>query len=393
MNKRRIAFVVQRYGEEVNGGAEVLARWLAEHLLALAEVHVITTCALDFHTWADHYPAGDSLLNGVAIHRFAVDAPRDWDKASRHTGQLLITDHTLFDEVQWMKTQGPYSTPLFNYLQATYTYFDAFVFVTYAYATTFFGLPLVSDKAILVPNAHEEPYLHLPVLRPLFHLPQAIIYNTEPERQLVQSVWHNERVLSEVAGVGVNVPATITAARFRQKYGLHGDFLLYVGRVDRSKNVPELLDHFVQYKQDQPDNDLKLVLIGRPHFDLPQHPDVVALGFVSEEDKFEGMAAATAVVMPSLYESLSIIALESWLMGTPVLVNGRCAVLKYQCRQSNGGLYYTNYAEFALSLSTLLQSASLRQTLGQQGGRYVQKTYSWDSILHKYQTILNKITR
>jgi glycosyltransferase involved in cell wall biosynthesis len=105
------------------------------------------------------------------------------------------------------------------------------------------------------------------------------------------------------------------------------------------------------------------------------------------------MAAATAVVMPSLYESLSIIALESWLMGTPVLVNGRCTVLKYQCRQSNGGLYYTNYAEFALSLSTLLQSASLRQTLGQQGGRYVQKTYSWDSILHKYQTILDKITR
>ncbi len=392
MTQQRVAIVVQRYGEEVSGGAELHARWLAERLLPLAEIHVLTTCAVDYVTWANEYPAKTTLVNGVTVHRFPVDQPRDWAAAQKQTQALLLQDHSLFDEIAWVKAQGPYSTALLTAVRQSYANFDAFIFFTYLYATTYFGLPLVSDKAILVPTAHDEPFLYLPVFRPLFHLPRAIVYNTQTEKRLVNRVTgNNGRAQDIIAGVGVNLPEQVSAERFRQKYQIDGPFLLYVGRIAHGKNVPELLEDFQRFRQNQKDP-LKLVLIGKTNFDLPTHPDIVPLGFLSEQDKFDALQAASVVVMPSLYESLSMIVLEAWLMGRPVLVNGRCAVLRNQCRRSNGGLYYTSYDEFSAALQQLLSNPHLRQQLGRQGQRFAQTEYHWDTIIHRYKTLLTPET-
>ncbi|MBP6470000.1 MAG: glycosyltransferase [Chloroflexi bacterium] len=388
MTQQRVAIVVQRYGEEVSGGAELHARWLAERLLPLAEIHVLTTCAVDYVTWANEYPAKTTLVNGVTVHRFPVDQPRDWATAQKQTQALLLQDHSLFDEIAWVKAQGPYSTALLTAVRQSYANFDAFIFFTYLYATTYFGLPLVSDKAILVPTAHDEPFLYLPVFRPLFHLPRAIVYNTQTEKGLVNRVTGNHgRAQDIIAGVGVNLPDHISAERFRQKYQIDGPFLLYVGRIAHGKNVPELLEDFQRFRQTQKEP-LKLVLIGKANFDLPTHPDIVPLGFLSEQDKFDALQAASVVVMPSLYESLSMIVLEAWLVGKAVLVNGRCAVLRNQCRRSNGGLYYTSYDEFSAALQQLLSNSHLRQQLGRQGQRFAQTEYQWDTIIHRYKTLL-----
>lgn len=384
---RRIAIVVQRYGEEVNGGAELHARWLAEHLRALAEVHVLTSCAIDFATWANEYPPGQSVLNGVIVHRFPVDAPRDWETAHRRTGRLLLSAHTLFDEIAWIKEQGPYPSGLFDFIRQAAPAFDAFIFFSYLYATTYFGLPLVAEKALLVPTAHDEPFLYMPLFRSLFHLPRHIVYNTEPERALVQRVTGNGRIPASVAGIGINVPAGASAAAFRARFGIEEPFLLYVGRIHAAKNVPALIDDFLQVRPQLP-GALKLVLAGKSHVALPDHPDVVPLGFISEADKFNAIRAADVVVMPSLYESLSMIVLEAWLMDTPVLVNGRCEVLRHQCRQSNGGLYYNNTAEFGAALQTLLAAPALRAALGRQGRAFAEARYSWDVILDVYRQIL-----
>jgi glycosyltransferase involved in cell wall biosynthesis len=388
--KPRIAVVVQRYGEEVNGGAELLARWLAERLTSLADVHAVTTCAVDYHTWANHYPAGESQLNGVTLHRFPVDAPRNWAAVQRMTQKLFRNDYSPLAELDWMRAQGPISTPLFNFINEREGAFDAFIFVTYLYATTFFGLPLVSRKAILVPAAHDEPYFYLPLFRPLFHLPQVIVYSTEAERQLTNRVMGNGRRPQIVAGVGVNLPAEASGDRFRQKFNLREPFILYVGRIDEGKNVPELFAHFQRFRAETA-APLKLVLIGKPHIPLPDHPDIISLGFLSEQDKFDGIMAATAVINPSLYESLSMIALEAWLMERPVLVNGRCEVLKQQCRASDGGLYYHNYDEFSRTLSRLINSPALRQQLGRQGQQFVNKNYRWEIILAKYQAVIETV--
>lgn len=386
----KIALVVQRYGEEVNGGAELHARWLAEHLLRLAEVHVITTCAIDYNTWINEYPAGESELNGVQIHRFTVDQQRISDMKER-TAALLFKEHTLFDEYCWIKDQGPYSTGLFNFIRQSAGRFDYFIFFTYLYAPTYFGLPLVSEKAILVPTAHEEPYLKFPVFRSLFHLPRVIVYNTEPEKAHVNQVTGNYHIPGIIAGIGINVPGELNEQRFRQKFDVKEDFILYVGRVDHSKNVPELLDYFSRF-QSANDRPLKLLLIGRVNLDLPDHPDIQALGFVSEQDKFDALQAAKVLVMPSLYESLSMICLEAWLVEKPVLVNGRCTVLKFQCRQSNGGLYYHTFDEFNQALLTLLDNPDVSYSLGRQGHDFVKSRYDWEIIVAKYQAVFEGLS-
>jgi len=390
LNRKRVALVVQRYGEEVNGGAELLARWLAERLTALAEIDVITTCAVDYQTWENVYPPGESNLNGVRIHRFPVDALRARDFA-KQTVALFEKPRTLFDELQWMKDQGPYSTGLLDYVRESYHTYDLYIFVTYLYPPTFFGLPLVSDKAVLIPAAHDEVYLRLPIMRQLFHLPQAIIYSTEPEKLLVNEVMQNEYVPQFIAGIGINVPEDVSAERFREKYGIDGSFILYAGRVDSSKNVPELIDYFIRFREET-GHDTKLVLIGRSNLELPSRPDIIPLGFVSEQDKFDGIRAADVLTLPSLYESLSLVIMEAWLMEVPTLVNANCEVLKFQSRRSNGGLYYYTYEEFATGLKLLLDDADLRPRLGRQGRAFVASTYHWDVVMAKYKALLDTLT-
>jgi glycosyltransferase involved in cell wall biosynthesis len=394
MNPRsRIGIVVQRYGEEVNGGAEALARWLAERLARTADVQVFTTCAVDFTTWADHYPPGDVEINGVQVHRFRVDAPRDWKRHQRRTAALFNRPRTVAQEIAWVHEQGPYSQALLEAISDRYESVDAFVFFTFHYATTHFGLPLVSDKAILVPTAHDDPFLHLGAFRPTFHLPFGIVYLTEPERDLVQRVTRNDRVRSTVAGISVEAPADLSGQRFRDKYGIEDEFLLYAGRIDPSKNVPELLDFFERFQADTAAGapPLKLVLIGKTQMPLPERPDILYLGFVPEADKFDALRAATVVMMPSLYESLSIITLEAWAAGTPVLANGRCEVVKHLCKQSNGGLYYHNYEEFLTALRFLLAAPALRTTLGAQGRRYVARDYRDEVVLRRYTMLLEEL--
>jgi glycosyltransferase involved in cell wall biosynthesis len=391
MQKPSIAIVVQRYGEEVNGGAEYFARLLAEHLTTIAEVRVLTTCAIDYHTWANEYPPGKSNLNGVEIERYAVDHQRARDGVER-TAYILNNEHSLFDEYDWIRAQGPFSTELFKAIREAYEYTDLFVFITYLYAPTVFGLPLVADKAILIPHAHDEPYLKLGIIRHIFHAPQAIVYNVEPEMQMVQAVMQNHYIPQFTAGVGIDPPQKISPETFRAKFDIKGDFILYVGRIDESKNVHELLDYFIHYRTVH-ETDLKLVLIGKAHIPLPDRSDIISLGFVSEEDKFNAMSSALALLQPSRYESLSLVALESWLVETPVLVNGDSEVLKYQCRQSNGGLYYSSYEEFELALTQLIDHPDIAAIMGRQGRAFVLQRFNWNVILAKFRALIETLTR
>jgi glycosyltransferase involved in cell wall biosynthesis len=298
--------------------------------------------------------------------------------------------HDLEAEIAWVRAQGPYSTPLLEAISAAEPRSDAFIFFTYLYATTFFGLPRVAHKAILVPTAHDEPFIYLEAFRELLRRPAAIVYNTHAERDLVQRVAHNAHVPHITAGSGVNIPDDVDPDRFRTRHNIRDPFLLYVGRITPAKNVPELLDVFIEYRR-RDNRPLKLLLLGRATMPLPFHPDVIPLGFVSEEEKFDAIAAAEAVVIPSRYESLSLIALEAWLAGTPVLVNGECAVLRQQVRRSNGGLYYSNGEEFARVLNRMRGDAHLRLMLGAQGRHFARHHYGWDVILARYRALLNTL--
>ncbi|PIE33192.1 hexosyltransferase [candidate division KSB3 bacterium] len=394
----RIAFVVQRYGADVLGGAESLCRWVAERMQKYCDVEVLTTCALDYLTWADHFPAGESSVNNVPVRRFPVDSPRDMKRFNVFARQLFANpQRTLPDELTWLKMQGPYSSSLLTYIKEHEAHYNLFIFVTYSYATTFLGLQLVPQKSILIPAAHDEPHFHFAAFQPLFHLPRGIIYNTNEERRLVHEHWHNEHVPCCVAGVGIEdaenaVKSNEYDSEETERISLPEKYLLYVGRIDIMKGCRELITSFLRY-QNEYENDLHLVLVGKQAMDIPEHPKIHTPGFVMESQKSEILRRASIVVNPSEYESLSLLILEAWQENVPVLVNGRSDVLVEHCLTSNGGLYYGNYEEFALCVELLRSRPDVRQTLGQNGHNYVAERYSLDTVEKIYIDFITQIAQ
>jgi glycosyltransferase involved in cell wall biosynthesis len=385
-----IAFVVQRYGLEINGGAELHCRWVAEHMRKYMPVEVLTSCAHDYITWRNHYPEGEEVINDIRVRRFPVTKPRSPEKFGRLQNYILEREHREKDELAWLEEEGPTSPKLIHFIRKHESDYDYFIFFSYRYYHAYWGIHTVPGKSILVPTAEHDPVIHLKIFRDLFRMPRAFIYNSEEERVMIQTLSRNQSVPGLVVGVGTEVPSSFSAERFRQKHGVDGPYMIYVGRIDQNKGCPHLFDHFLRFKKDT-GSDIKLVLIGNTVLKIPSHPDVRHLGFLPEEDKFDALSGAELLVMPSFYESLSMVTLEAWALGRAVLANAHCEVLKGQCQRSNGGLYYENYPEFREALKLLLASPRLRAVLGENGKAYYDANYTWDIIEKKYLAIMNEL--
>ncbi len=383
----KIAFVVQRYGQEINGGAELHCRWVAEHMQKYGSVEVLTSRAFDYITWRDHYPEGEDTVNGVPVRRFSVARPRSPEKFGRIQNYVLNEEHREKDELAWLEEEGPTSPSLIRFIERHEPDYDGFIFFSYRYYHSYWGIQTVPHKSILVPTAEHDPVIHLKIFKDLFRKPRAFVYNSEEERQMIQTLSQNQDVPGLVVGVGTELPPAAAADRFRQAYGLVGPYLIYIGRIDENKGCHKLFEYFLWFKDDV-GVPVKLVLVGNSVLKVPSHPDIHHLGFLSEQDKFDALSGAELLVMPSFYESLSMVTLEAWAMGKPVLANAKCEVLKGQCRRSNGGLYYENYAEFREALKLMLSSAPLRRALGAGGRKYYFNNYTWEIIEKKYLTIL-----
>ena len=385
-----IAFVVQRYGLEINGGAELHCRWVAEHMRKYMPVEVLTSCAHDYITWRNHYPEGEEVISDIRVRRFPVTKPRSPEKFGRLQNYILEREHREKDELAWLEEEGPTSPKLIHFIRKHESDYDYFIFFSYRYYHAYWGIHTVPGKSILVPTAEHDPVIHLKIFRDLFRMPRAFIYNSEEERVMIQTLSRNQSVPGLVVGVGTEVPSSFSAERFRQKHGVDGPYMIYVGRIDQNKGCPHLFDHFLRFKKDT-GSDIKLVLIGNTVLKIPSHPDVRHLGFLPEEDKFDALSGAELLVMPSFYESLSMVTLEAWALGRAVLANAHCKVLKGQCQRSNGGLYYENYPEFREALKLLLASPRLRAVLGENGKAYYDANYTWDIIEKKYLAIMNEL--
>jgi len=386
----RIAFVVQRYGTQVSGGSELHCRWLAEHLAKHFDVSVITTCALSYVDWRNHYPTGTKIVNGVPVRRFKVAERRDLRRFHYASQEVFYRTHSEADELRWLELQGPKCPDLVSYVRDRASDYDLFIFFTYLYYTTFHSLPLVREKSLLVPTAHDEPPIRLGIFRRLFSLPRFIVYNTVTERNLVSRILGSAHVPSEIVGVGIDRSPQVDTEAFRRKHGIDGPFALYVGRIDQWKGCPELIAYFARYRRETGDS-VRLVLVGRQEIPLPDVDGVVRLGFLSEDEKAAAIQACSVVIVPSRFESLSMVALEAGLAGKPVLANGNCHVLRDLCIESGGGLYYTCYDEFRECLRLLQSDAELREKLGQGGRRYVETHYDWAVVERKYLEIINSL--
>src|SRR5205814_3323173 len=226
----RILVVVQRYGAEVVGGSESHARVVAHRLAMVNEVEVATTNALDYWSWAPHFPEGESMDGPVRVRRFAVTGTRSptFKDAERH---VLFEPHTLADEQAWLATQGPHAPGLLEFLRREGKAYDAALFYTYIYEPTAAGLPLVAERAALISTAHDEEPLRLVPYRALFQLPRAFGFLTPEERALVQARFKNAHIPSEVLGIGLDPPPWHDPAPFRERYAPRGPVVLYLGQI------------------------------------------------------------------------------------------------------------------------------------------------------------------
>jgi glycosyltransferase involved in cell wall biosynthesis len=386
----KIAVVVQRYGEAINGGAELHARYIAEHLAPHAQVEVLTTCATDYVTWANTLAPGVESVNGVPVRRFRVRHERNPERFGRQSIHVFEEPHSLADELAWLDVEGPASPALIRYIRGHAADFDYWIFFSYRYYHAFHGARAARGRAILVPTAERDPAVGLSLFGPVFRGVRALMYNSPEERAMIQAVAGNETVPSIVVGVGSNVPASVQPGRFRQQFHVRGPFAVYVGRIDENKGCKELFAHFQQYLAQR--GSLSLVLIGNSLLDIPSHERITHLGFLNDADKFDAIAAAELLVMPSYFESLSMVALEAWALGRPVLANAKCDVLKGQCIRSNAGLYYDDAAEFGEALRAIESTRWLSASLGRNGRQFFREHYDWPVIERKYLDMLARLS-
>jgi glycosyltransferase involved in cell wall biosynthesis len=428
----RIAFVVQRYGAEILGGSEHLCRLVAERVSGNHDVDVLTTCARDYVTWKNEYPEGADRIRGVTVRRFATAATRDIDAFNKYSEWIHHNPHTRADEMEWLEQQGPWCPGLIEYLRRQHQHYDVLIFFTYRYAPTVLGLEIAASRSILVPTAHDEPAIRLEIFKDVFRKPAALCYLTDSERRFVELQFPERPLLEEVVGVGVDLPQqqpyprmptppdedqpasagpdganpSDTAADeevprdfpshllargavFRGRHRLYGPILLYGGRIDPGNGCEELIQYFSEYVKEG--GDATLVLMGVKLMALPEEPFIRFAGLLSDRERLQALEAATVVACPSPYESLSLLALESLSVGTPILANARNAVLVEHCMRSNGGLYYADRDEFVEALKLLVDDERLRAALGRNGRDYVRTNHGWDVVLGKYERLFAKI--
>jgi glycosyltransferase involved in cell wall biosynthesis len=388
----KVAIVVQRYGQGINGGAELHARYIAEHLARHGEVEVLTTCASDYVTWRNELAPGVEKVNGIPVRRFRVKHERDPLVFSKRSERVFQNRHSLGDELDWLDAEGPTSPALVDYVAKHAADYDYCLFFSYRYYHAYYGARAAGARAILVPTAERDATIGLSIFQPLFRSVRAVMYNSPEERAMINTVSRNHDVPGVVVGIGSDVPNNPQPARFRQKYGIRGPFAVYVGRVDQNKGCKELFEYFQGYMKD-PASKLSLILIGNSLLTVPEHPRIRHLGFLDDTDKFDAMAAADLLIMPSYYESLSMVTLEAWALGRPVLANGKCDVLKGQCLRSNAGLYYETFGEFVGTLEAIEQNRWLAGTLGRNGRQYFREQYDWPVIERKYLDMFDRLKK
>ena len=380
--RKRIALVNQRYGLEVNGGSELYTRQLAEKLKDVYDVDVITTCALDYTTWENYYPEGESEINGIKVIRFKTEKVREQKSFDKISAEVLCGKHADEDEIRWIEAQGPYSPKAVEYILAHAFDYHVVIFITYLYyltATALNGGKI--ENAFHLPTAHDEPPVYLNYYRKVFENPKGIIYLTPEEKEFCEKKFDVADIPSVITGAGVDIPEESELFDAKERYGLD-NYMIYAGRIDESKGCGTLFNYFTEYKK-RNGGDLKLVLIGKAVMEIPKRDDIVHLGFVSDVEKFSLIRDSRLLVLASEFESLSMVVLESMIYGRPVLVNGKCMVLRGHCRRSNAGLYFENYFEFEGALTYILTHAEEYKVMSENGKKYVNENYRWDVIVER----------
>jgi len=393
---RSYAFVVPRYGRAIAGGAETLVANLATRVAARGDrVEVWTTCARDNRSWANEFPAGTTVEDGVTVRRFPVDA-RDLERWIPR--QIQINDGMalpLEDQLEWM-SESVNSGALYEHIEAHGASFDALFFAPYLFGTTFWGSLIHPQRSYLIPCLHDEHYAYTEVIQSMFRQVAGALFNAAPERDLARSLYGD--IAGGEVGMGFEPVPEEEIRELTPFFSEGAPYLLYVGRKETGKNVQLLIDYFTEGKRARtiPES-LRLVIAGAGSFEDLHRPgaltrdDIVDLVHVSEEEKRRLIRHAVALCQPSTNESFSIVIMEAWLLGIPVMVHAKCPVTRHHAIESGGGLYFSDAADFGLVVGELMSNEPLRRAMGESGCAYVRRRYDWAAVLGRFDAVVEDL--
>ena len=412
MEKRKLGIIVQRYGQQVNGGAEVHARMIAEKLSAKYDITVLTSRALDNHTWKPVLREGETTENGIRIIRFNHPPKPDGKRIHRidrsYRGRLLYQKFYRFlgepgwylrlfprakrreaDGTQWLETIGPSTFDLITYLKKNQDDYAAYIFLTYIYYPTSVGLLSVPHKSLLIPTMHDEPAAYLPVFKKLMESPQRILFNTEAEKRFSEKLFNISNVPKDIVAVGIDPVNELIDKAVPQRFNIKGKYILYVGRIETAKGCKELFEYFREFLK-RNESEVTLVLAGKNIIEPVVHSQIIYTGFISDEDKIQLIKQCEVLVIPSKYESLSLVLLEAFACKVPVMVNGNCEVLYDHLQACGGGWIYTDFASFEAALKEVLENKN-NDERGLAGYRYVTNKYSWEKVLNAFDQAIDYV--
>ncbi|MBK7400945.1 MAG: glycosyltransferase family 4 protein [Myxococcales bacterium] len=390
----RFTFVVSRYAADILGGAEKHARDVAEQLAARGhDVRVLSTCARQYSTWKNELPPGVAHEGGVEVVRFPIPLRRlvGVDDVCKAMACRFPTRRVLADA--WYVAAGPVCPALVRraitetHTRDLVTHFSLLSWVT-AHA-----LEAEPRRAALVPLVHDEPPTYLSRAAETLRLPAAILANTEEEWARIARVAGPSVAPGLVVATGQG-PAPALDPSFRPP--VDGPYLLLLGRMAKARPVIaayralRALDATLEVGGKQiAARDLTLLAVGERHRAFDGEAGVHMTGFVDDETRWQLLHRATALVNPSRYESLSLVLLEAWACGVPVVVNAACDVTVGQCARSDGGFAvdFEDPAAAAKALLAGLASEERRRAMGAHGKAYVERRYAWDRVTRLYEAV------
>ncbi|MFL2986090.1 MAG: glycosyltransferase family 4 protein [Candidatus Poriferisodalaceae bacterium] len=386
----KIDFVVPRYGPV--GGAENAVSALASRVATKPgwQVRLHATCATSSNSWVNDKPPGASQFGPLTVCRYLVDSGRTdaWSSLDRRiqSGTSSV-DNTTQDE--FFFHQGPVSNDLANAVQDSDA--DLVFFAPYLFWTTMAVAPLVADRAVIIPAAHDESFLKLSRVGDLLQQSQGLIYGSRAEQQLLQRTHPIGHLPSTVLGWGIETPLD-GDPEILAKFGL-GDrpYAICVGRIEHAKGTLGLVDFWRTLKS-RCDTDQQLVLLGSPSIEIESDGDVIITREVDDEAKWSLLRGADFLINPSALESFSLVLFEAWAAGIPVLVNGYCETTRTHVTEAQGGLWYRNYPEFELAVERLATDKATRNRLAENGKAFGERNYGWNRLVSQFTEFCHHVS-
>lgn len=409
----KIAFIIIRYGEGVNGGAEAHCRMLAERLTTFYDVEVLTTTMRLFDDRSQDFPEGVTIENGVTIRRFRPrpidgEVHRQLYKQAkrvrrirlwlRRAGLLQLVSllqpnwtSGIDAERRVFESQPGHTPQMMDYIRDHGNDYRALLFMNYYFSQTVLGATIVPEKSILIPLAHPNHSLYYGISVGMFTRVRHIAFNTPAEERLCRRIFGRAMAPGSIVGCGIEEVEPADWEEVRTHYRLPERYVLYLGRVTRQK-IGRIIPEFLKYKRNYGGN-VKLVLVGGidPEIERPDSGEVILTGFVDDAEKSAIIRHATLLVNPSAQESLSLLMLEAMQNRIPVLVNGRSEVMKDHCKLSGAALWYDNWRDFRRKLHRLLEDEALRRQIAERGPAYVEKNYSWEVIIPRLRALIESL--